>query len=354
MKLPRTLKKHLSFLLVSCIAAAAAFAAAAPPLLQAPHAAAPVLTVAQDGSGDFKSVSQAVDALPATGGTIRIRAGVYRELIRVTKPNVRFIGLGKEPSEVVLTYDLSHYDIGTTFGSASTDVSGDDFHAENLTFQNSFTDEHPDARTDTQAVALHVTGDRAVFHRVRFLGYQDTLYAETRNCRNMPAPAPCLASRQYFSDCYVEGTVDFIFGDAKAVFENCEIHGKAQRDTVYFTAQSKFFAQEDSGYVFDHCRLTADPGVQHAFLGRPWRVYSTVVYLNTEMDAPIDPAGWLEWLHDGASGLATSFYAEYDSSGPGGDTSKRIPQAKVLTAAEAAAFDPHTFLAGPDHWHPTQ
>jgi pectin methylesterase-like acyl-CoA thioesterase len=341
---------------VALAAAALALAAQAPGQMprSATKTTATTLTVALDETGEFKSVSQAVDSLPATGGTIRIRPGVYRELIRITKPNVRLIGLGKDPGEVVLTYNLSHYDIGTTFGSASTDVSGDDFYAENLTFQNSFTDEHPDAKTDTQAVALHVTGDRAVFRRVRFLGYQDTLYADNRNCRNLPTPVPCLASREYFSDCYIEGGVDFIFGDAKAVFENCELHGKALRGAVYFTAQSKFYPQEDSGYVFDHCKLTAEHGLQHAFLGRPWRVYSTVVYLNTEMDAPIDPAGWLEWMHDNVSGLATAYYAEYNSTGPGGDTSKRVPQAKVLNASEAAAFDPHAFLAGPDHWDPAR
>jgi pectin methylesterase-like acyl-CoA thioesterase len=318
-------------------------------------------TVDASGAGDFKTVQQAVDTLPASGGVIHIRPGTYREQIHIDKPHVTLIGLGKDPSQVVLTYNLSHHDVGTTFGSASTTVTGDDFLAENLTFQNTFSDEHPDVNVDAQAVALHVTGDRDIFRHVRIVARQDSLYADSKTCHS--GTAPCAASRQLYSDSYIVGTVDFIFGDAKAVFERCEIHSRPHEiDSI--TAQSRLYPAEDSGYVFDHCMLTADPGVTDVYLGRPWRLYASVVFLATDMAGHIDPAGWVEWMHDGRSGLTNAFYAEYGSFGDGAPrpasargpnpapSSSRIPQEKMLTASEAAQFAPRKFLRGADNWDP--
>jgi pectin methylesterase-like acyl-CoA thioesterase len=195
-------------------------------------------------------------------------------------------------------------------------------------------------------VALKVTADRAVFRRVRFLGYQDTLYPASKHCDS--DAGPCIPARQYFVDCYVEGNVDFIFGDALAYFENCEIHALAH-STIMLTAQSKHYPEERSGYVFDHCRITADPGVQHVYLGRPWRAYATVVYLDTEMPEAIEPEGWHEWEHNGKPSLPTAFYAEYRSTGPGVGPARR-----QLKDAEAAEFGRAKFLAGEDNWDPTK
>jgi pectin methylesterase-like acyl-CoA thioesterase len=399
---------------VVVVAAAALVAssacAAQPP--QAPPAPKSELIVDAAGSADFKTVQQAVDALPGTGGTIRIRRGTYREQIHVDKPHVTLIGLGKDPSAVVLTFNLSHHDVGTTFGSASTTVTANDFLAENLTFQNTFSDEHPDATVDAQAVALRVTGDRDVFRHVRLLAYQDTLYADSAACHQrvatltgavlppgtppgtIPAPVlppnpgrapatwshsgppPCQAARQLFTDSYIAGTIDFIFGDAKAAFVRCEIRSRPHQEGT-LTAQSRFYSAEDSAYVFDHCRLTADPGVTNVFLGRPWRPYSTVVFLNTEMGAQIQPAGWLEWPRNGAPSLNTSYYAEYRSTGPGAPTpatsspaaqsaapqaaavavpgpngTQRVAQSKILTSSQAKIFAVRVFLRGADNWHP--
>jgi len=298
---------------------------------------------------DFRTVQEAVNAAPPDGSVITIRPGVYRERIEVKSRFVEFHGAGKSPADVVLTFDLSNGTAGGTGKSASTAISGDDFAAENLTFENSFSRNRPLSPEGSQAVAVRVTGDRAVFRRVRFLGFQDTLYADSRGCETNRGP--CAPARQYFVDCYIEGNVDFIFGDAIAFFENCEIH-VLPHSVVYLTAQSKRYAEQKSGYVFDHCRITGEPGADRIYLGRPWRWYSSVVFLNTTMSANIMPEGWLEWVHDDQQSLPTVFYAEYGSIGPGVNGAGRDPHVKQLTRAEAADFTARKVLAGDDGWNP--
>jgi pectinesterase len=290
-------------------------------------------TVAADGSADFKTVQAAVDAAPPIGVSISIRPGLYREKLVINKAHIQLRGTGTKASDVVLSYDDSAGTVGGTTKSASVTVSGDDFYAENLTVENTFSRTRPLKQEGSQAVALKITGDRSVLRNVRFLGFQDTLY---------PTGA---GSRQYFVDCYIEGNVDFIFGNAKAFFENCEIHSLAHQ-VVYITAQSKLHEDEQSGYVFDHCRLTADPDAKIVYLGRPWRAYATVVFINTKMDTPIAPEGWHEWEHDGKPSLPTVFYAEYKSSGPGAN-----PARKQLSDAEAKRFALTAFFDG---WNPAE
>jgi pectin methylesterase-like acyl-CoA thioesterase len=302
------------------------------------------VTVARDASGDFTTVAAAIES---GAKVIRLKPGTYRELLNIPQSGIQLRGAGARPEDVVLTYDNSAGTAGGTTKSASITVSGDDFYAENLTIENSFSRTRALKQEGSQAVALKITGDRAVFRRVRFLGYQDTLYANSRSCES--DKGPCVPARQYFSECYIEGNVDFIFGDALAFFDHSEIHALAH-SAIMLTAQSRHYAEEKSGYVFDHCRITAEKGADRVYLGRPWRAYSTVVFLDTEMPAQIDPAGWREWEHDGKPSLPTSFYAEYRSQGPGARPDGR----KQLTAAEAAGFALKTFLAGDDHWDPTQ
>lgn len=282
---------------------------------------------------DAPGLQAALDAAGPDGAVIRLRPGVYRQVFVIAKPHIQLRGLGAKPQDVVVTFDNSAGTAGGTTKSASVTVSGDDFYAENLTFENSFSRNRPLTQEGSQAVAIKITGDRAVFRNVRFLGYQDTLY---------PANG-----RQYFSECYIEGNVDFIFGNARAFFDHCEIHA-LKHQVVYLTAQSRLTADEKSGYVFDHCRITAEAGADHVYLGRPWRAYSTVVFLNTEMPAVIVPEGWHEWEHDGKPSLPTSFYAEYRSTGPGARPDAR----RQLTETEAARFMLPTFLAGDDQWDP--
>ena len=164
---------------------------------------------------------------------------------------------------------------GGTLHSATVNVTADNFFAENITFENDFNAPIRSFPPGSQALALLVTGDRAIFHNVRLLGNQDTVYAGSRNCA--PDGQNCIPTRQYFSDCYIAGNVDFIFGDSKAVFDRCEIHYTARR-RIYHRAV-KALSGEDSGFVLNHCKLIADPGVTGpVFLGRPWRPYATVIY----------------------------------------------------------------------------
>jgi pectin methylesterase-like acyl-CoA thioesterase len=265
---------------------------------------------------------------------ISIAPGTYREVLKIAKPHITLRSPYTDPAKTVVVFDNSAGNSGGTSRSATVEVSGDDFLAENVTFANDFNRTHPQLPQGSQALAINVTGDRAIFRNMRFLGNQDTVYAANK--------------RQYFKDCYIEGNVDFIFGDAKAVFEHCEIHSNRQVGG-YITAQGRRAADQDSGYVFNHCKLTAEPGVQHVWLGRPWRPYATVIFLNTEMDGSIEAAGWREWHPGETEYLKTVFYAEYKSTGPGAHAGERDPHTHLLTDAETARYSTKVFLNG---WDP--
>ena len=309
------------------------------------------LYVAADGTGDFYSIQRALDAAPATGALVLVAPGVYREVLTIDKPNIRLRSATGDAGKTVVVNDRSAGANGGTLNSATVNVTGDNFFAENITFENDFNRTHPQLSQGSQALALKVTGDRAIFHNVRLLGNQDTVFAGSRNC-SQPDQAGCVVTRQYFSDCYIAGNVDFIFGDSKAAFDHCELHSTAHQGG-FVTAQSKHFPGQDSGFVINACRLTADPGVAGTvYLGRPWRPYATVVYLNTEMDAKIDPAGWREWHPGETRSLQTAYFAEYNSSGPGAHPGEREPYAHQLTPEEAARFAPAAFLRGSDNWNP--
>lgn len=308
-----------------------------------------VVTVATDGSGDFRDVQAALDSAPATGGlVIRIKPGIYHQVLNITANGVELRGLGTRPSDVILTFGNSHAMAGGTGKSASTTVSGNDFVAENMTFENSFSHDHQAERTDAQAVALLVQGDRAVFRHVRLLGAQDTLYANSKSCHapeEIAAAKPCQASRMLFADSYVEGHVDFIFGDAKAVFLRDEIHAIPHSE-VTITAQSRVYPAEDSGYLFLDCTVTGDAGAPNILLGRPWRAYSTVIFGRTDFKAALNPQGWAEW--DGK--LKTSSYGEFGSHGLAGDFNLRIGS-RQFGPEEAARQSVQNWLAGQDHWN---
>ena len=312
------------------------------------------LRVAVDGSGDYTSVQKAIDDAPLSGGAmILVAAGVYREVLTIDKPNIQLRSATLDPSKTVVVFDRNASRNGGTSHTATVDVSGDNFLAENMTFQNDFRiaqDPYPEG---SQAVALRVTGDRAIFHNVRLLGHQDTLYAASRGCTGTAESRTCLLARQYFSDCYVEGNFDFIFGDGKTVFDHCEIHSDLLT-AGFITAQSKVYPQQDSGYVIYKSKLTADPGATNVYLGRPWRPFSTVTYIDTEMGGHIQPAGWREWLPGQTHSIETATYSEYGSTGPGAHPGERDPHTKFLTADEAAQFAPEVYLRGDDHWNPTK
>jgi len=310
------------------------------------------LYVAADGTGEYYSIQRALDAAPKDGALVLVAPGTYREVLTVDKPNIRLRSANPDASKTVVVNDRSAGANGGTLHSATVNVTADNFFAENITFENDFNRTHIQKQEGAQALALRIIGDRGVFHNVRLLGNQDTVYAGSRNCT--PDGANCVPTRQYFSDCYIAGNVDFIFGDSKAVFDRCEIHSTAHVGG-FITAQSKHYAEEDSGYVLNRCKLVADASLTgKVYLGRPWRPYSFVVYLNTEMGSHIDPAGWREWHPGQTHSLDTSYYAEFNSTGAGAPAGQRDPHTHILSAEQARQYEPQVFLRGADNWNPLQ
>ena len=262
--------------------------------------------VAKDGSGDFFTIQEAINAIPdfRKNGrtTILVRKGVYREKLIVpeSKINVSLIG---QDGAIVSGDDFASKknrfgENMSTSGSASCYIYAPDFHCENITFENT-------AGRVGQAVACFVSADRAVFRRCRFLGNQDTLYTYGKTCS------------LYYEDCYIEGTVDFIFGWSTAVFNRCVIHSKGDG---YVTAPSTDKGRKH-GYVFIDCRLTAEPGVEKVYLSRPWRPYAQAVFIRCELGRHILPEGWHNWNKKDAE--KTVFYAEYESRGEGANPKAR-------------------------------
>ncbi len=280
------------------------------------------IVVAADGSGDFKSIQQAVDHVPDNNTrrvVIRIKPGRYEEQIRVPAAK-RFITFrGEEASKTVITHKLSAQQAGNTRLAFTVFVNADDFRAENITFENTF-------GTGSQAVALFVDAERAEFHNCRFLAWQDTLFVN--------------GSRHYFKDCYIEGHVDFIFGTASAVFENCSIHSKG---AGYVTAHYRTSNEENTGFVFLRSRFTGQDTGRGVFLGRPWRPYARVVFIECWLDSHIRPEGWDNWRDPARE--KTAWFAEYKSTGPGANPAARVAWSKQLTASEAAAFSRSRFFS---------
>jgi pectinesterase len=284
---------------------------------------------------DYTTIQQALDHAPDTANgrvIISIVPGVYHERVVVTRnrPHITLLGLGKDPSEVVITASQNHDSAGGTFNSATVEVDGDEFQADNVTFENA-------AGNTGQAVAIAVRSDRAIFKRCRFLADQDTLFADF--------------GRQYYVDSYIRGGVDFIFGNATAVFDHDTIE---EIRPGYLTAQSRTSPVQTTGYVITNSRVTSsiDPISSRGFyLGRPWRLYSRVVVMHTELPGDLVSDGWSVWNKSDPY-PPQAFYAEFHNTGPGANATHRAPWSHQLTAAEAKAYEPTNFLRGTDHWDP--
>jgi pectinesterase len=311
-----------------------------------------------EGTTEFPTIQMAMDHHPfATIGpdgkpgrvVIEIAPGVYHEPVIVTQnhTNITLVGMGASPSDVDISNTLNAKQAGGTFFTETVEVNGEGFEADNLTFENT-------AGNTGQAVAIAVRADRAVFKHCRFLGHQDTLFADY--------------GRQYYVDSYIEGGVDFIFGNAAAVFDRSEIHANAPG---WLTAQSRTSPEQATGYVILNSRVTS--GIEHApiatgaadatappgispstvggspsplvgsdstagaspslsvgsaskevtSLGRPWRPYARVVYINTWLCADVTPQGWNSWGK--TPGIPQAWYAEFNSTGPGANPAARVP-----------------------------
>ena len=292
--------------------------------------------VALDGSGNYTSLNEAIGAAPMrTDATqprwvIRVKPGIYHERVYVQRERGHMRIVGDDREKTVIEFNVHANLPGPdgkplgTFRTPTVQIDGDGMVWENLTLANT-------AGPVGQALALRADGDRLEFRRVRFLGWQDTVLLNR--------------GRHYFEDCYIEGHVDFIFGAATAWFERCHIH--ALRDG-YLTAASTPQGTAH-GYVFSHCRITGADGAK-TYLGRPWRNYAQTVFLHTEMSANVRPEGWHNWNKPEAE--KTTFYAEFDSTGPGASPATRVPWAHALTPAQAAAYTPAAVLGGLVGGHP--
>lgn len=316
MNMPRISTRHLSVLLLFCLFV---------PLLTLAQDKYQ-FTVAQDGTGDFSSVQKAIDACkayPDKRVTILVKNGIYREKVLVPGCNNLLTIRGEDRDKTVITFDdfFSRINRGrnSTFYTASLKVEADDFVLENITVENS-------AGPVGQALALHVEGDRCVFRNCRFLGNQDTVYLAGRFSRNL------------FRECYVEGTTDFIFGEATALFEECTVHSKGDSFiTAPSTTPGKPF-----GFVFLRCKLTAAEGIKSVFLARPWRSYAKVAWLYCDMGPFIRKEGWNNWSNP--ANEKTAFFAEYRNQGPGAATEGRAAWAHILSDTEAANYTPARIL----------
>ncbi|MEX1384243.1 pectate lyase [Lutibacter sp.] len=278
------------------------------------------VVVTKDGSGDYSSIQDAINnskSFPYERVIINIKNGVYNEKVHVYSWNTKVSFIGESKENTIITYndyfDKINLGRNSTFHTSTVLVEGNDFIAKNLTIENT-------AGEVGQAVALSVNATRAFFENCAFLGFQDTLYTSGEGYK------------QYFKNCYIEGSTDFIFGEATVLFEECIIHSKVNS---YITAASTPKNQK-FGYVFKNCMLTANENVSEVYLGRPWRIYAKTVFINCTMEKHIKPEGWHNWEKTDAE--ETAFYGEYKSIGDGANSGKRVLWSHQLKKRQAKKY----------------
>ena len=301
------------------------------------------LFVARDGTGEFRNVSEAIEVCRAFmeyHKVIYVKKGVYKEKLVIPQWLTNIEICGEDRDQTIITWD-DHANIKAditplttsgeaqkigTFRTFTLKIQGSRITLKNITIENN------SARLG-QAVALHTEGDRLTFVNCRFLGHQDTIY--TGNAK----------TRLYFRDCYIEGTTDFIFGPSTAWFEQCRIFCKADS---YITAAS---TPQDVpyGYIFNHCTISCAPHVTKVYLGRPWRDYGYTLFMNCQLPRQIRPEGWHQWRPEA---VKTARYMEYNNTGEGAATVKRVSWSRQLTKKEASQITPEAVFAINDVWHP--
>ena len=289
------------------------------------------IVVSRDGTGNFRTLQEAIESARAFMDytvTIYVRNGVYKEKVIVPSWVENIDIIGEDRDKTIITYD-DHANINKmgTFRTYTVKVEGSDITFKNLTIENN-------AAQLGQAVALHTEGDRLKFINCRILGNQDTIYTGAK------------FTRLYFKDCYIDGTTDFIFGPSTALFEDCIIHSKRNS---YVTAASTP-KEAKYGYVFKHCKLTAEPGVDKVYLGRPWRPYAYTLFIECELGKHIVSAGWHNWGKQ--SNEETARYMEYKNTGEGANASERVAWSKQLTKKEAEAVTVDAIFRTQSNWNP--
>ena len=289
------------------------------------------IVVSRDGTGNFRTLQEAIESARAFMDytvTIYVRNGVYKEKVIVPSWVENIDIIGEDRDKTIITYD-DHANINKmgTFRTYTVKVEGSDITFKNLTIENN-------AAQLGQAVALHTEGDRLKFINCRILGNQDTIYTGAK------------FTRLYFKDCYIDGTTDFIFGPSTALFEDCIIHSKRNS---YVTAASTP-KEAKYGYVFKHCKLTAEPGVDKVYLGRPWHPYAYTLFIECELGKHIVSAGWHNWGKQ--SNEETARYMEYKNTGEGANASERVAWSKQLTKKEAEAVTVDAIFRTQSNWNP--
>ncbi|KAG0488102.1 hypothetical protein HPP92_006648 [Vanilla planifolia] len=296
------------------------------------------LVVAKDGSGNFTTVGEAVAAAPnnsATRFVIYIKAGGYFENVEVGKKKTNLMFVGDGIGKTVIKASRNVVDGWTTFRSATVAVVGKGFIGRDLTIENSA------GPSKHQAVALRVGADLSAFYQCSFVAYQDTLYVHSL--------------RQFYRECDVYGTIDFIFGNSASVFQDCNLYARMpnpnQKNII--TAQGREDPNQNTGISIQNCKVSAASDLApvlsqfKTYLGRPWKKYSRTVFMQSFIDSLVDPAGWLEW--NGTFALDTLYYGEYMNRGPGSETADRVkwPGYRVITSAtEAEKFTVANFIDG--------
>nr|POE45131.1 putative pectinesterase/pectinesterase inhibitor 7 [Quercus suber] len=305
-----------------------------------------IVTVSQDGSGNFTTINDAISAAPNNSALtdgyflIYVTAGVYEEYVYIVKNKRNLMMVGDGINQTIITGNRSYVDNSTTFNSATFAVVATGFVAVNITFRNTA------GAIKHQAVAVRNGADLSTFYSCSFEAYQDTLYTHSL--------------RQFYRECDIYGTVDFIFGNAVAVFQNCNIYPRLPMSGQFIaiTAQGRTDPNQNTGISIQNCTIRAADELASSkitfqtYLGRPWKNYSRTIYMETFMDSLINPAGWIAWNGDFA--LSTLYYAEYDNTGPGSNTTNRVswPTYHVINNdTEAANFTVANFLLA-DDWLP--
>ncbi|XP_030946400.1 probable pectinesterase/pectinesterase inhibitor 7 [Quercus lobata] len=307
-----------------------------------------IVTVSQDGSGNFTTINDAISSSPnnsaLTNGhfLIYVTAGVYEEYVYIAKNKRNLMMIGDGINQTIITGNRSFVDDNTTFNSATFAVVATGFVAVNITFRNTA------GAIKHQAVAVRNGADLSTFYSCSFEAYQDTLYTHSL--------------RQFYRECDIYGTVDFIFGNAAAIFQNCNIYPRLPMSGQYnvITAQGRSDPNQNTGTSIQNCSIRAADELASSnitfqtYLGRPWKNFSRTVYMETFLDGLINPAGWIAWSGDFA--LSTLYYAEYDNTGPGSNTTNRVswPTYHVINNdTEAANFTVANFLLADDWLPPT-
>lgn len=292
------------------------------------------IVVSQDGTGNYKTVQEAFNAVPIGNSElleIFVMKGVYKEKLHLDSGKNKLIITGEDPMQTVLSFDDHTGTIApdgsviNTMTSQTFYIKADEVKVQNITIENTA------GFTAGQAVAVRVQGDRIFFLNCRILGFQDTLFTSGEN------------SRQYYQNCFIQGSTDFIFGSSTALFDGCTINSKKNSHvTAASTPKDHAF-----GYVFINCRLLADSGLNKVSLGRPWRPYASVAYIRCDIGQHIFPEGWNNW--NNPENEKTARYAEYKNTGAGADTGNRVKWSRQLTDEEVKAYTPGKILS---NWEP--